>query len=150
MPRHTPLAVILVVGVLVLGRADPAAAQPPAPGGGPSVRPPFSPYLNLLRQNSSPAVNYFGLVRPQQQFAGSLQGLQQSTAQLGAAVAGGGDQPSVTGVAFGFQTQRQYFQNQFSYGGFGTAGTGGAGAAGRPPGGAGFGQSAPARAGGRR
>src|SRR5262249_237412 len=117
----------------------------PAPGGAPAVRPPFSPYLNLLRQNSSPAVNYFGLVRPQQQFAGSLQGLQQTTAQLGATVAGG-DQPPVTGEAFGCQTQRAQFPNQFSYGAFGTGGVGGG--TNRLPGGGPIGsQTAPARTG---
>jgi len=40
------------------------------------LRPAFSPYLNLLNGGSSPALNYFGLVLPQQQFqqqAGQLQ-----------------------------------------------------------------------------
>src|SRR4051794_16650004 len=87
------------------------AQPPPAPCGGPAVRPPLSPYLNLLRQDSSPAANYLGLVRPQQQFANSIQALQQTTNQLGAMQAA--DQPVVTGTAFGFQTQRYYFQNQY-------------------------------------
>lgn len=54
--------------------AAPAAAQPQVPGGG-AQRPVFSPYLNLLNGGSSPALNYFGLVLPQQQF-------QQQAAQL--------------------------------------------------------------------
>lgn len=31
-------------------------------------RPAYSPYLNLLRRNTGPVQNYYGLVRPQQQF----------------------------------------------------------------------------------
>jgi hypothetical protein len=53
----------------------PLLAQPQPPGGVPQ-RPTFSPYLNLLNRGASPALNYYGLVRPQQQFqqqAGQLQ-----------------------------------------------------------------------------
>jgi hypothetical protein len=38
-------------------------------------RPTFSPYLNLNRAGN-PAVNYYGLVRPQQQFSRDVQTLQ--------------------------------------------------------------------------
>lgn len=34
----------------------------------PFDRPTFSPYLNLFRQGGGPVSNYFGVVRPQQQF----------------------------------------------------------------------------------
>jgi hypothetical protein len=53
------------------------------PPGGPVQRPTFSPYLSLLSSTGSPALNYFGLVRPQQQMAqqfGQLQAQQQRTA----------------------------------------------------------------------
>ena len=141
------VALPLVVLLAGLGVTAATAQPPPAPGGGPAVQPPFSPYLNLLRQGSSPAANYFGLVRPQQQFAGSLQGLQQTTAQLGATAAGSDQLPN-TGVGFGFQTQRSYFQNQYNFGAFNNSnrfGPTGAGGANRPQvGGAAGGQSAPA------
>jgi hypothetical protein len=39
-------------------------------------RPTFSPYLNLTRQGGTPALNYYGLVRPEQQFRQSIQTLQ--------------------------------------------------------------------------
>src|SRR5262249_8648545 len=46
--------------------------------GGPTT-PPYSPYLNLLRPGN-PAINYYGLVRPQFDFRQQIQGLQQLTA----------------------------------------------------------------------
>lgn len=72
-----------------------SVAQPPAPPGG-LQRPTFSPYLNLLNRNFSPAVNYLGFVRPQQQMAQQfnylssqlmqanqrIQGLQMQSDQL--------------------------------------------------------------------
>jgi hypothetical protein len=46
--------------------------QPPVPGGN---RPPaFSPYLNLFR-GGSPAINYYGLIRPELQFRQAIQSL---------------------------------------------------------------------------
>lgn len=53
---------------LAAGAAD-VQAQLPA-------RPTFSPYLNLTRQGGTPALNYYGLVRPELQFRQSLQNLQ--------------------------------------------------------------------------
>jgi hypothetical protein len=45
------------------------------PAGGVNT-PTISPYLNLARPGASPAINYYGLVRPQQDFARSIYGLQ--------------------------------------------------------------------------
>jgi len=59
-----------------------AGAQPPL-GPRPLTgvnTPPVSPYLNLLRPGTSPAINYYGLVRPEMNFLNSVQALQ---AQLG-------------------------------------------------------------------
>jgi hypothetical protein len=69
--RGLVLGVIAICSVL---SATTAFAQPPTPGGG-AQRPTFSPYLNLLNRNFSPAGNYFGFVRPQQQ-------MQQQFGQL--------------------------------------------------------------------
>lgn len=57
--------------------AGSAGAQPPVPG---ASRPAFSPYLNLVRPGGTPALNYYGLVRPELQFRQSIQNLQTVTA----------------------------------------------------------------------
>ncbi|MBX9627281.1 MAG: hypothetical protein K2X82_25990 [Gemmataceae bacterium] len=129
MVRKFPVAVV-VVGLA----AGPAAAQFGAgPPRGPALPPAFSPYLNLARPGASPAINYFGLVRPQLQTDAAVQRLQNQATQVNpfAAAGAAGEQPVVTGNPFGFQNYRSYFQNQFTAGGFGNqfggAGRGGGG-----------------------
>lgn len=77
---------------------------------------PVSPYLNLNRIGSNPAVNYYGLVRPQVDTARSLQNLQTEIAQGGAGQmhVGPGDalQPSsmlATGHPVAFFNTSHYF-----------------------------------------
>src|SRR6266566_9988988 len=76
------LSLATVAGLLALAAA-PCAAQPPSYGppgvGQPSLtsRPTVSPYLNLLRRGQPAALNYYNLVRPQNQFYQSIQQLQQ-------------------------------------------------------------------------
>jgi hypothetical protein len=63
----------------------PALAQYPSVSQGPQnySRPPaISPYLNLLRTGADPAINYYGIVRPQNDFRNSIQGLQQQVGTL--------------------------------------------------------------------
>lgn len=49
------------------------------PGGiGPTSRPTFSPYLNLLRGGNSTLFNYYGLVRPEMEFRAANQQFQSS------------------------------------------------------------------------
>jgi predicted alpha/beta hydrolase len=74
-----------------------------------------SPYLNLARRDINPAINYYGLVRPQfelrntlQQFGNQITGLEQQQAALGNEFTA--DLP-VTGQRAGFQTQNRYFFN---------------------------------------
>ena len=132
MRRWSTLLAVLMVGLA----AGPAGAQPPP---GPALPPAFSPYLNLVR-GGNPAINYFGLVRPQQQLSAAVQQLQHNQAnQVNpfAQAAAGGD--VATGNPFGFQNYRNYFQNQYTAGGFrsglgatGLGGPGGAGGAGQP------------------
>ncbi len=118
--------------------ATPAVrAQPYAPGGpggaagyNPNPRPVLSPYLNLLRPGVSPAVNYYGLVRPQQGFMNQFGQLQQ---QVQSNAAGMTDQNTMamqalaqllTGHKTGFMTQSKYFMNNGAgpvSGGFGGA-----------------------------
>jgi len=69
----------LALGCLLV----PAAAHAQGPGPyvrpqtNPYARPAFSPYLNLLNNNNNPAVNYYGLVRPEIDTRNSLLQLQQ-------------------------------------------------------------------------
>ncbi len=55
-----------------------AIAQAPAASGG---RPTFSPYLNLLR-GGNPVLNYYGIVRPEQEFRSANQQFYQSFNQV--------------------------------------------------------------------
>jgi hypothetical protein len=68
-----------VFGALAAAATDARAqtTQPPLTGRplGGVATPAFSPYLNLAR-GGNPAINYYGLVRPQLNFAMSLDALQ--------------------------------------------------------------------------
>lgn len=75
MPTARRAAAVLAAAVT----ATFAAAQPQPPA---APTPTFSPYLNLLNRFNSPAVNYYGLVRPQQQFAQQLAQMSQQQRQL--------------------------------------------------------------------
>src|SRR5262245_3364243 len=71
-------------------------------------RPAFSPYLNLLRPGTNPAINFYGLVRPQQEFRSGINNLQSDIQGVGAAVARMNYQDNAiheTGHAAGFMTQ---------------------------------------------
>lgn len=100
---------------VVLGTAAAASAQPTPPIT--AARPTFSPYLNLLRSGNSPALNYFGLVRPEQQFAQQqtlmrqqIQANNQAIQSVNQAVIAGGD-PTIpeTGHAATFNNTLHYF-----------------------------------------
>jgi hypothetical protein len=160
--KNCSFSLVLAGGLLAL-IAAPCAAQPPGVAGPgltqPSFisRPTISPYLLLNRGGAgSVALNYYTLVRPQNQFYQSLQQLQQevgaNTQDLSAL-----QRPAVglgpTGHAFGFQTQASYFMTmgrgqvgqigrpgQAQQGMSGIGGTGGYG--GRGGVGASFGQGA--------
>jgi hypothetical protein len=103
---------VVAAGVLAVC-ASRGSAQQPAPGVPAASRPVFSPYLNLLRRDSSPAINYYGLVRPQLVTQGALQSLQQqvnSVRQMEAAGAAATDLP-VTGQPVTFLNTGGYFLN---------------------------------------
>jgi hypothetical protein len=130
--------------------AGTASAQPYGGGGAPGT----SPYLNLLRGSNPAYLNYYGLVRPEQQGRAQGNQLQQQQMQLGTvsssvvglqqASRGGADLQ--TGHAFGFQTQRSYFMTT----GTGGQGGGGQGMGGRIGGRGGAGGGGGATTGGRR
>src|SRR5262249_11066063 len=85
-------------------------------------RPPVSPYLNLARRDVNPAINYYGLVRPQLEFRNALQrGANQGPGLEQQGTSGSdftGDIPA-TGQRGQFQTHGKYFFNA----GVGVAGT---------------------------
>lgn len=101
-----PLAVLAVLSLA----AAPTPAQPPP---GPVLRPTVSPYLNLLQGNSPPVANYYGVVRPVQEFrrqndqlANRLSTLQTQAVQPGTQT----DLPE-TGHVAGFMNAGGYFRN---------------------------------------
>lgn len=127
------------ISLLVLvGNSPSALAQPMVPGG--MQRPSVSPYINLLRGNSginNAALNYFGIVRPEQQFrqqAGFLQQqLNQTNQTLGIVAGGQGDVESITGRGASFMNYSHYFNSFGTPGGAPGMGMGGMGMA-RPAG----------------
>lgn len=108
----------VIVAILCVSMADPIMAQPPrvvgsfGPGG-PTTPPVFSPYLNMLRDTSPPAINYFGLVRPQitaqARFGALQQQINSTQQQLG--TAGNGFDLPVTGQPAFFLNTGGYFMN---------------------------------------
>ncbi len=118
--KRLVLAAIAIVGIAGFGAAGPAKAQAFRPvlpgaqnpygnpyGGGPAI----SPYLNLL-QRGNPAVNYYGLVRPQQGVNSALNSLeQQVTASRVAQTAAENLSVPSTGHPIYFQNYQRFFLN---------------------------------------
>jgi hypothetical protein len=76
---------LTIAGALALffGCVSPSLAQAFGgrfPGGTPFIAP-TSPYLNLNRAGSNPAINYYGLVRPEFEFRAAYQSLQREVGQ---------------------------------------------------------------------
>ena len=100
-----PLAALLLALTGQTARAQ--IGQPPT---NPLIRPPVSPFLNLTRTGVNPAINYFGLVRPQLQTQHDLQQLQAAAAQPYLDNTALLTQPIVnTGTGAGFLTSNKYF-----------------------------------------
>jgi hypothetical protein len=108
-PALIALALVLAAGTV---RAQ-APIAPQAPTQQPYSPPVFSPYLNLLNRGN-PAINYYGIVRPEVQAQQQLQrlqlGLTRTNAELEAATttAASGPLPA-TGHTTAFMTQAHYF-----------------------------------------
>jgi hypothetical protein len=136
MSNWARLACLGVGIALWIAGASSAHAQIPGYQMDRSKTPTFSPYLNLVRGGSSPAINYYGIVRPEIQFGNSLyqlgvqqdllQGQQNALSQQNTLAAY--SQLPTTGHASGFMTQSRYFMtnggvgqvgNTFAPGGFG-------------------------------
>jgi hypothetical protein len=108
----------LTACVLVICLANFSHGQVPGSGVRPTNRPTFSPYLNLNRPGAIPAINYYGLVRPQVTYNSAIQQLQQSTLDLQQQQR----EPTVisselpaTGHVTDFLTHRRYFLNRSGF-----------------------------------
>ena len=156
MSRFSLRALGGVVALTGLMSGSANAQFPGNPGVG-TPRPAFSPYLNLNRSGNSPAINYFGIVRPQFQALSTFQSLDQQSAANRQAISDAGTQATAlptTGHTVSFLNTSGYFMNlnpvqggqgfggqgQYSFGGSGFL-QGGA----RPGGQAGGGRGAPRR-----
>jgi hypothetical protein len=110
--RAFPSGLWACATAFALWSPSPAAAQIPigGPGGIGQSRPVYSPYLNLLRRDNSTAMNYYGLVRPQLDFMGSISSLQQGQVNTSVAINDlqAGNLP-VTGHAAQFLNTGSYF-----------------------------------------
>jgi hypothetical protein len=107
--KHTPL----LAAILLLFAVGPVRAQLPynRPQTSPFGQPAVSPYLNLLRQGTNPAINYYGIVRPQIDTQSSIMQLQQ---QMAVSAATGGTQDTTGGVLFtGHPTQFMNLSHYF-------------------------------------
>src|SRR5262245_6943216 len=119
LARATLVGVTLLVTVSV----GPMSAQV---GYLPYRRPTVSPYINLVRPGTDPAVQYYGIVRPEVTFRNSIQQLQLqqgvlTTQQQDLTTAAG---LAPTGHPTGFQTQAKYFMRKGILGAPTTAPTG--------------------------
>jgi|SRR5437588_7414419 len=100
MGRRTTIALALMF-ILGSGQANAQGYQRPQTSPFPSS--PVSPYLNLMRGGNA-AINYYGLVRPQQDTASALMRLQQQQQfQAG--------QPPVTNAALSITGHPATFMN---------------------------------------
>jgi hypothetical protein len=111
--------------LLSLAFAGSVSAQyPPAVAGGyPGYRPRTSPYLNLMGSRN-PAVNYYGLVRPQQDFQNAMLGGNVSPAPVNAEEMTDPQLRRPTGHAVAFNNLLHYYYNNPAVpnrGGFGGA-----------------------------
>jgi hypothetical protein len=136
MNRWWNLALAGILAWSGLGVSIASAQQPIGGYTPPTVGPPaFSPFLNLNRPGTNPAINYYGLVRPQQQTAQQLANLQYQqnalAGTLGAPGAVGPDgalPPSTTGHPVRYFDYARYFpQNGLPAGSYGAGAIPGAG-----------------------
>jgi hypothetical protein len=112
--RELLAIVIVALGTNLVQAQPPGGYAPPPPPGGINMRPPaFSPYLNLLR-GGSPAVNYYGLVRPEMQFRQAIQNLSADVAMNQQMIGGLGSELGAiqsTGHPTQFMNLGGYFMN---------------------------------------
>jgi hypothetical protein len=117
---------ILTAGMVLLAGSERASAQYYQPQiYNPYAPPVFSPYLNL-RVPGNPAINYFGMVKPQMDVNRQLQIMQQQQAkamQMGFMTNFPDEEPltgfAITGHPTAFFNYGHYYYNQTTRGGIG-------------------------------
>jgi hypothetical protein len=106
-PALTALAFVLAAGA-VYAQAPIVPLAPTQPYSPPVL----SPYLNLLNRGN-PAINYYGIVRPEVQDQQQLQrlqfGLARTTAEVEAATTTAAPGLPTTGHTVSFMTHASYF-----------------------------------------
>ncbi len=115
-------AALVGLAVFTGGRLYAQAPVVRPPGPAPNLPPPYSPYLNLLRNGNPTYINYYGLVRPEVDFRNGINNLQQGVAANTASISQT-DQATglpLTGHPTQFMNTSHYFLNR---GGQGTPGT---------------------------
>lgn len=104
-------ALVLVPGV---ANAQLGPYVPPMTNN-PYQRPTISPYLNMVRPGGNPALNYYGLVRPQMQSARTMQVFQQELTTVANGVFPAAQQSGpqgnlpITGHSVSFYNYSTYF-----------------------------------------
>jgi hypothetical protein len=125
--------VLRFAAVVLLGLSPLTAGQTRAQNpGSPSRQPGVSPWQSLIQPGTNPTLNYYNQVRPQFEFRGDIQQLQQQSGiqqaelagvagQLGAPVPTTGHRIKFFSHQqyYGALTTKKYFQNTF--GGVSTA-----------------------------
>ena len=113
----------MLLGLLMLASANSVQAQGSytRPATSPSGSPVVSPYLNLAR-GGNPAVNYYGLVRPQMDAQRAVQQLQSGTAAPASSLPM--DAMPTSGHPVQFMNFSHYFNNNVG-GGLSGRGAGG-------------------------
>src|SRR5262245_19766904 len=101
--RLLPCFAVIVFGLTA------SAAQAQSPIG--ATPPPYSPYLNLVRPGVNPALNYYGLVRPQQDFARTMQSIQGQLLNTQQSIADQASGDLTTGHPTYFMSYGAYFVN---------------------------------------
>jgi hypothetical protein len=111
--KYYLLRILVLPSLFVLLGQQPVSAQTPV------NRPPVSPYLNLLRTGTSPAINYYGIVRPQIDFRNSVLQLQQQTANNQQSLSElQASSPLTTGHAAQFMNHTRFFMTMGKQGAF--------------------------------
>jgi hypothetical protein len=79
----------------------------------PFQRPTVSPYLNLFNGGTNPAINYYGIIRPQFEFRNNIQQVQQQIAMADQSTADLANTLGMvtTGHPSFFMSHQKYFQN---------------------------------------
>jgi hypothetical protein len=123
MSKQTWIAAAALGLLTVLGAQGARAQGFVRPPTSPFPRPPVSPWINLFR-GGNPAINYYGLVRPEQQYNQAINQLQQGVQANQAALYYGDPNLPTTGHPTRFLNYSHYFLSQGGGGNYAPYGAG--------------------------